>query len=428
MNGLYVGITGVLAFAAGFFAAFSLQKSKNSALEIENVRLQEKLNSTKEKIQSAEDYSALIKKEFVNLANQALIEKNKMLNDENQKNLETFLKPLRENLKDFQSKMEEYNITGIKNTQTLKEQIEYLSGQNKLITTQTEKLANAISTNSKFRGSFGEMILERLLKISGLIDKKDDPIKGNYLLQAGFRNLDSAGGSKITPDAVIYLADGSKNIIVDSKASIANFLEYTNAKNEDEAGDFIKKFYSNILDRIKELENKYTNLEGLTAPDFTLLFIPFEACMGLIYANNALVEEANRRNIVIVGPSTLLSTLRTVNYTWMSKNQNDNIKEILKTGEGIYAKCQTLIGKLEGLSANFETLRKEFDGVFTSLKGRGGLFGQIAKFRELGFNPANPIDEKYLSDGAETPILDFSTENADGAKNGMEIETELAEK
>lgn len=428
MNGLYVGITGVLAFAAGFFAAFSLQKSKNSALEIENVRLQEKLNSTKEKIQSAEDYSALIKKEFVNLANQALIEKNKMLNDENQKNLETFLKPLRENLKDFQSKMEEYNITGIKNTQTLKEQIEYLSGQNKLITTQTEKLANAISTNSKFRGSFGEMILERLLKISGLIDKKDDPIKGNYLLQAGFRNLDSAGGSKITPDAVIYLADGSKNIIVDSKASIANFLEYTNAKNEDEAGDFIKKFYSNILDRIKELENKYTNLEGLTAPDFTLLFIPFEACMGLIYANNALVEEANRRNIVIVGPSTLLSTLRTVNYTWMSKNQNDNIKEILKTGEGIYAKCQTLIGKLEGLSANFETLRKGFDGVFTSLKGRGGLFGQIAKFRELGFNPANPIDEKYLSDGAETPILDFSTENADGAKNGMEIETELAEK
>ena len=394
MNGLYVGITGVLAFAAGFFAAFSLQKSKNSALEIENVRLQEKLNSTKEKIQSAEDYSALIKKEFVNLANQALIEKNKMLNDENQKNLETFLKPLRENLKDFQSKMEEYNITGIKNTQTLKEQIEYLSGQNKLITTQTEKLANAISTNSKFRGSFGEMILERLLKISGLIDKKDDPIKGNYLLQAGFRNLDSAGGSKITPDA----------------------------------GVFTKKFYSNILDRIKELENKYTNLEGLTAPDFTLLFIPFEACMGLIYANNALVEEANRRNIVIVGPSTLLSTLRTVNYTWMSKNQNDNIKEILKTGEGIYAKCQTLIGKLEGLSANFETLRKGFDGVFTSLKGRGGLFGQIAKFRELGFNPANPIDEKYLSDGAETPILDFSTENADGAKNGMEIETELAEK
>lgn len=413
----------ILAFVTGFLTAFFVQKSKNSMLEIENARLQEKLNSAKERVQSAEDYSTLIKKEFVNLANQALIEKNKMLNDENQKNLETFLKPLKENLKDFQAKVEEYNITGIKNTQTLKEQIEYLSGQNKLITTQTEKLANAISTNSKFRGSFGEMILERLLKISGLIDKKEDPIKGNYLLQTGFRNLNSTGGSKITPDAVIYLSDGSKNIVVDSKASIANYLEYTNAENEDEASDFIKKFYSNILDRIKELENKYTNLEGLVVPDFTLLFIPFEACMGLIYANNTLIEEANRRNIVIVGPSTLLSTLRTVNYTWMNKNQNDNIKEILKMGEGIYSKCQTLIGKLEGLSVNFDTLRKGFDSVFASLKGRGGLFGQIAKFKELGFNPTNPIDEKYLSDGVENLALELNFDN-----KGMEIGTGLAEK
>ncbi len=407
MSVLYLVLIAGLTFVSGFFTSALLQKSKNTELVVENAKLQEKINSMTDKIQSTEDYSTLIKKEFVNLANQALIEKNKILNDENQKNLEAFLKPLKENLKDFQTKIEEYNITGIKNTQTLKEQIEYLSGQNKLITTQTEKLATAISSNSKFRGSFGEMILERLLKVSGLVDKKDDPLKGNYLLQAGFRDLNAAGGNKITPDAVIYLSDGTKNIIVDSKASIANYLEYTNAQNEDEAQVSVKKFYANISDRIKELENKYANLEGLSAPDFTLLFIPFEACMGLIYANNALVEEASRRNIVIVGPSTLLATLRTINYIWINKNQNDNIKEILKTGEGIYSKCQTLIGKLEGLSANFDTLRKGFDSVFTSLKGRGGLFGQIAKFKDLGFNPANPIDEKYLADGGELLALDL---------------------
>lgn len=406
MSVLYLVLIAGLTFVSGFFTSALLQKSKNTELVVENAKLQEKINSMTDKIQSTEDYSTLIKKEFVNLANQALIEKNKMLDEENRKNLESFLKPLKENLKDFQTKIEEYNITGIKNTQTLKEQIEYLSGQNKLITTQTEKLANAISTNSKFRGSFGEMILERLLKISGLINKKDDPIKGNYILQAGFRNLDAPGGSKITPDAVIYLAQGDKNIIVDSKASIVNFLEYTNAQNEDEAADFVKKFYQNISDRIRELENKYSNLEGLSAPDFTLLFIPFEACMGLIYANNQLVEEANKRNIVIVGPSTLLATLRTVNYTWMNKNRNDNIKEILKTGEGIYTKCQTLIGKLEELSTGFDTLRKKFDSTFTSLKGKGGLFGQIAKFKDLGFNPSNPIDEKYLSDSSEVLTLD----------------------
>lgn len=388
----------ILAFAIGFLSAFILLKNKNTKLEIENAKLGEKINSILQNNKEKENYCDIIKQEFVNLANQAILEKNRVLEESNQKNLQNTLLPLKEKIKEFQTKIEEYNITGIKNTQSLKEQIEYLSAQNKMITNKTEELANALSANSKFRGSFGEMILERLLKVSGLIDKNEDAIKGNYILQGGFKSLDNAGGNRIMPDAVIYLGEGDKNIIVDSKAPISGYLDYTNAKDDDEANNCIKKFYSNTLDRIKELENKYTNLEGLNTPDFTLLFIPFEACMGLIYANNTLVEEANKRNIIIAGPSTLLATLRMINNIWMNKNQNDNIKSILKTGEGIYAKCQTLIGKLEGLSSNFETLRKGFDGVFTSLKGRGGLFGQIEKFRELGFNPVNPIDEKYLTE------------------------------
>ncbi len=397
-------IIGVLAFVSGFFIAFAILKSKHSKLEIENIKLQEKIAAIQNIEKNKEEYTQIIKQEFVNLANQTLIEKNKTLDETNRKNLETFLSPLKEKIKEFQTKIEEYNITGIKNTQSLKEQIEYLCGQNKLISTQTEKLADAISTNSKYRGNLGEMMLEKLLKSSGLIDKKDDPIKGNYILQTGFRNLDTGSSIKITPDAVIYLADGDKNIIVDSKASIVNYLEYINAEDKDEASIFSKKFYQDTLDRIKELENKYTNLEGLNTPDFALLFIPFEACMGLVYANNQLIEEASRRNVIIVGPSTLLATLRTINYAWMNKNQANNIKEILKTGEGIYSKCQTLISKMEGLSSNFDTLRKGFDNVFTSLQGRGGLFGQIAKFKDLGFNPSNPIDEKYLQD-FETPLL-----------------------
>lgn len=395
----------ILAFSIGFLLAFVLLKNKNTKLEIENAKLEEKINSILQNNKERDNYSDIIKQEFVNLANQALLEKNKTLDEVNQKNLQNTLAPLKEKIKEFQAKIEEYNITGIKNTQSLKEQIEYLSSQNKMITDKTEELARALSTNSKFRGSFGEMILERLLKVSGLIDKNEDAIKGNYILQGGFKSLDNASGNRIMPDVVIYLGEGDKNIIVDSKAPISGYLDYTNAKDEDEANDCIKKFYSNIIDRIRELENKYTNLEGLNTPDFTLLFIPFEACMGLIYANNTLVEEANKRNIIIAGPSTLLATLRMINNIWMNKNQNDNIKNILKTGEGIYTKCQTLIGKLESLSSNFETLRKGFDGVFTSLKGRGGLFGQIEKFRELGFNPANPIDEKYLTENEPAALM-----------------------
>ena len=393
----------ILSFITGFLAAFIILKSQNAKLEIDKAKLEEKIKTLLENSKTKEEYSELIKKEFTNLANQALLEKNKALDENNQKNLEAYLNPLKEKIREFQDKIEQYNITGIKNTQTIREQSEYLTSQNKLISGQTEKLANAISANSKFRGSFGEMILEKLLKLSGLVNKKDDPVKGNYVTQEGFRDLNNPSSNKINPDAVIYLADG-KNIIVDSKATIVNFLEYTNASTEEAAAESIKKFYQNTMDRIKELENKYVNLEGLATPDFTLLFIPFEACMGLIYANQSLIEEASKRNIVIVGPSTLLATLRTINFAWMNKNQANNIKEILKTGEGIYSKCQTLISKLEALSVNFDTLRKGFDGVFTSLKGRGGLFGQIAKFKDLGFNPSNPIDEKYLDASEYTPL------------------------
>ena len=393
----------ILSFITGFLAAFIILKSQNAKLEIDKAKLEEKIKTLLENSKTKEEYSELIKKEFTNLANQALLEKNKALDENNQKNLEAYLNPLKEKIREFQDKIEQYNITGIKNTQTIREQIEYLTSQNKLISGQTEKLANAISANSKFRGSFGEMILEKLLKLSGLVNKKDDPVKGNYVTQEGFRDLNNPSSNKINPDAVIYLSDG-KNIIVDSKATIVNLLEYTNASTEEAAAESIKKFYQNTMDRIKELENKYVNLEGLATPDFTLLFIPFEACMGLIYANQSLIEEASKRNIVIVGPSTLLATLRTINFAWMNKNQANNIKEILKTGEGIYSKCQTLISKLEALSVNFDTLRKGFDGVFTSLKGRGGLFGQIAKFKDLGFNPSNPIDEKYLDASEYTPL------------------------
>ncbi len=284
----------VLAFVIGFLSAFVILKNKNAKLEIENAKLEEKINSILQNNKEKENYSNIIKQEFVNLANQALLEKNKTLDEANQKNLQNTLAPLKEKIKEFQEKIEEYNITGIKNTQSLKEQIEYLSSQNKMITDKTEELTRALSTNSKFRGSFGEMILERLLKVSGLIDKNEDSIKGNYILQGGFKSLDNAGGNRIMPDAVIYLGEGDKNIIVDSKAPISGYLDYTNAENEDAAQDCIKRFYSNTLDRIRELENKYTNLEGLNTPDFTLLFIPFEACMGLIYANNSL----DRKSVV----------------------------------------------------------------------------------------------------------------------------------
>ena len=270
--------------------------------------------------------------------------------------------------------------------------------QNQLTITQTEKLSNALTQNSKFRGSLGELILDKLLKSSGLIDRKENP-KGNYETQVAFKSADGSPERKIV-DAIIYLSEGQRSIIVDSKAPLVEFVNYTESEDEQDKEKHLKAFMNDVEDRVKELSNKYTNLEGTNTPDFTIMFIPFEAPLTYIYSNNKLVEDAIKQNVIISGPSTLIATLRTISYSWAQKNQYDNIKDITKLGATIYEKLITFIQKLEGVQNSFGTLAEKFDNTFKTLYGKGGLVKQVEKLKEFGLTPAKNIDEKYLE---ETP-------------------------
>ena len=403
-------LTAALAFLFGAIIAgfilnkkLELEKNKNLELNNENISLKAELKVYEENKANEENLKNLIKEEFTNTAAKVLIEKQQFLNEQNKTSLETFLNPLKEKIKEFQQKVEKADETGKINTATLKEKIEELVKQNQITCSQTEKLSNAISQNSKFRGSMGEMILEKLLKSSGLIDKKENPM-GNYETQKGFRSKDGDTGVKIV-DAVIYLSEGKKSVVIDSKASLVEFINFTETTDDDEKQKHLNAFLADVKDRIKELTGKYNNLEGLMTPDFTIMFIPFEYPLTYIYSNPDLIEYALKNNIIISGPSTLIATLRTINYSWAQKNQYENIQNITTLAKNIYEKAATLIQKIEGVQTSFETVRKKFDEVFSTAMGQRGLFNQVEKLKEYGISSTKKIDEKYLEDTPELILL-----------------------
>ncbi|MCD8024023.1 MAG: DNA recombination protein RmuC [Candidatus Gastranaerophilales bacterium] len=382
------------AIISGVIVFIIFSRSKNKLKE-RIIKLESELNAEERRRNDEKNLAELIKKEFSFQANEILLEKQKNLQEQNKASLETFLNPLKEKIKEFQQKVEQADETGKINTATIKEKIEDLVKQNRLVSDMTEKLSLAISQNSKYRGNLGEMILEKLLKASGLIDKKENPLNGNFETQTGFKSLDGSGGTKII-DAVIYLSEGQKSVVIDSKAPLAEFINFTQSDNQDEAQKHLNAFMNDVYDRIKELSGKYTNLDGLQTPDFTIMFIPFEHPLTYIYSNNRLIEDALKQNIIIAGPSTLIATLRTINYSWAQKNQYENIKDISKLGNAIYEKCMIFIQKIEGVQTSFETVKKKFEDTFKTLKGRGGLLFQVEKLKEYGISPSNSIDSKYL--------------------------------
>lgn len=382
-----------LALILGATLGFVFSKLKFDVLK---AKLQSEIDTLKNSQNTSENLCEKIKSEFVNLANSAILEKQQMLEEQNLKKLDTQLNPLKERILEFQKKVEEFNVSGVKNTNIIQEQIKSLTNENNQIRMQAENLTRALKENSKSRGLFGEMILENILKSSGMENKTENPERGTYITQKGFRSNNDPNGTKITPDAVVYYPDDDKNIVIDSKMSFVDFMNFIETDDENEKQISLKDFYKSIEERINELSGKYDNLEGLATPDFTLMFVPIESCINYIYSNIKLIEEAYKKRVVIVGPASLIATLRVIKYSWAQKNQEKNVREILKLADNLYSKVATLIGHLEKLQTNFTTVQKTFGQIFSTLSGRGGLISQTEKLKDFGISPSSSIDKKYI--------------------------------
>jgi len=328
-----------------------------------------------------------LKVEFKNIANEIVKEQSKDFSEHNQ----SILKPFKNQLESFEKAVQEQMKDSIARASSFKEQIDQLKSLNLQISEEATNLTNALKGDNKFQGNWGELILERVLENSGLIKGSE------YDLQVSLTNVDQ---DKIQPDAIVYLPD-SKHIIIDSKVSLVSYEKYVNSTDDTERDLHLKAHLLSVKNHIKQLsEKKYQTANGISTPDFILLFVPIEASFGVAVKEDIdLFNFAWNKNIVIVSPSTLLATLKTVASLWKQEKQNKNVLKIAEESGKLYDKFVGFISDLEKIEKSLDKTASDFSEFKKKLSGgRGDIIGRIEKIKALGAKATKQIDEKYLED------------------------------
>ena len=348
--------------------------------------LQEKLESQKEEIMSMHEK---LQVQFKNLANEILDEKTKKFTDQNKVNLADILNPLKEKIIDFEKKVEAVNKENIERNSALKEQITGLKELNLQITKEAENLTKALKGESKTQGNWGEFILESILEKSGLVKGEQ------YEVQVSMSNND---GKRYQPDVIIRLPE-QKNIIIDSKVSLTAYEKYVSADTDSEKSSELKNHLVSIRTHIKGLgEKNYQSLYQVGNLDFVLLFMPIEPAFSLAVQNDPeLFSDAYEKNIVIVSPSTLIATLRTIASIWRQENQNRNAQEIARQGGLLYDKFKAFADDLIKVGINLKQTKSTYDEAMSKLsEGKDNLIRKTERLRELGAKATKTMDQRLL--------------------------------
>jgi len=341
-------------------------------------------------------------KDFENLANKILDEKSTKFTEQNQKNIKLILNPLQEKIQLFEKKVEETQKENISIHSALKEQLLHLQNQNLKITREAENLTKALKGDSKMQGNWGELVLERVLEKSGLEKDRE------YSVQQSFTTED---GSRVMPDVIIHLPDGKK-MVVDSKVSLTDYERYTNADDE-ERPRFLKEHINSLRRHVEQLSaKKYEDLYEMESPDFVLLFVPIEPAFAIaINEDNSLYNKAFEKNIVIVTPSTLLATLRTIDTMWNNEKQQRNAIEIARQAGALYDKFEGFVADLTKVGKKMDEAKNEYRGAMNKLvEGRGNIVISIEKLKKMGAKAKKSIPEPILKRAEEDTALDEATQ------------------
>ncbi len=370
-----------------------LEREKyNKASIMLATRTEELKNINQKLLDQKNDLESLQEKfqiQFKNLANEILEEKTKKFTDQNKTNLSEILNPLKEKITEFEKKVESTNKENIERNSALKEQISGLKELNLQITKEAENLTKALKGESKTQGNWGEFILESILEKSGLTKGEQ------YDVQVSVTNQD---GKRLQPDVIVKLPE-QKNIIVDSKVSLTAYEKYVNAEEGREKEMELKNHLISIRSHIKGLSEKnYQTMYEIGSLDFVLLFMPIEPAFSLAVQHDAeLFNDAYDKNIVIVSPSTLIATLRTIASIWRQENQNRNAQEIARQGGQLYDKFVAFAEDLIKVGENLNTTKKTYDAAMNKLsEGKDNLIRKTERIKELGSKTTKNIDQRLL--------------------------------
>lgn len=354
----------------------------------ENARLLSALNLERrqadEKLKLLAQAKEALTEQFQNLANRIFEEKGEKLMQQNATNLDTLLRPLGERLKEFQVRVEETYDKESKQRFSLQNEIQKLVEANARMSVEALNLTNALKGDSKTQGAWGEVVLERVLEASGLQKGRE------YDIQASF---DGEAGGRARPDVVVRLPEG-KHVVVDSKVSLTAYEAYCSAQDEAGRKRELPRHLESLRAHVKSLaEKNYQSLYGIRTPDFVLMFVPLEPAFALAAQEKAeLFEEAFNRNVMIVSPTTLVISLRTIASIWRYEYQNRNAQELVRQCTALYDKFVGFVGDVEEIGKRLEAAQRSYDEAHGKLSsGRGNLIRQVERIRELGLKPSKPL-------------------------------------
>ena len=420
-------IVGVVAgFAAGFVLAFLIQKSKqallaaqmasaqtekdNAATELEKMRAElatkmveqattvTKMEGLKEQLaeekQAMADLQKRLTTEFENMANRILKERAAELSETSKKDLGAILNPLKDNIAEFKQQVREAYSLEMRDKAGLREQLKLLTEQNARISDEANNLTKALKGDVKQQGNWGEIVLERVLEMSGL------HIGREFEREAVSKDDNDANKR---PDVIVHLPD-NKHVVIDSKVSLVAYDRLVNAPDNAAYETALKDQVSSLKKHVNELAAKnYPNLPGLNAPDFVLMFVPIEAMFSVaVDADKNLFAYAWEKKIVIVSPTTLLATLRTIASIWQQENQTKNAFEIARLGGVLYDKMVGFIDDFQKIKRSLEAADKAYNDALGKMStGKGNMLNTATRIKELGAKAGKTIPQNLLQDAEE---------------------------
>lgn len=349
-------------------------RERNSSLETKYLHEQK---HNEENLKLLENAKQSLTEQFKVLANEIFEDKSKKFSDQSIINIGQLLKPFREQIDNFKQQVKETHEQDIRERQSLKDQLEQLQKLNLQMSEEAINLTNALKGQVKTQGTWGEMILEKVLEKAGLVKGRE------YDIQVFEKN---EKGKFQKPDAVIHLPE-KRDIIIDAKVSLIAYEQLSTTNNGENQNKLITDHVQSIRNHIKNLSSKeYQNLNNINSMDFVLLFVPIEGAIVVAIQNDpVLFSEAFDKNIILVSPSTLLATLRTVENIWRYENQNINAIKIANKAGKLYDKFVGFVKDLEDIGQKIEQSQKSYNNAMKKLStGKGNLISTSESLKEMG--------------------------------------------
>ncbi|MBQ7126022.1 DNA recombination protein RmuC [bacterium] len=375
-------ISGILLSGA---LVYIFEEKKYGKVREENIELRTKLNANG-------DLQNIIKRDFVELANEIIKKEQEDLRKQNRESLEEKIQPLTKELNEFKDKVEKLNLKGVENTTRIVEQISNLEKNNKIIAQEANNLVEALTKNQNVKGAYGEDLLDTILASCGM--KEGIHYQKQFVTKS--ENLKDELMHTVRPDVVLNLPM-NRHLIIDSKVTLTSYLEYI----EDDKK--INEFKSEVKKRIIDLGQKnYQSATDLSQPDFVLLYMPIEASVNLIYEDFDIINLAYKSNVIIVGTASLLTTIRLVNQLFAQQKQVESVNNIVLAGTNLYETfvqfCEDLIDVQKKMSDVSTKLNKTINRFSRGNKNKPSLFSQVNTLKEYGIISTKDIPAQLLSE------------------------------